>query len=153
MYSVEKIYDSIGCFYSFDRCVIISSEIKLDKSGNKVLILNSEYYTHFDIDEIISKLKSFKSSRKIKINKNTGLNIYFHGLLKEIDINNQDEIDSIINVYKSLINKNRLIFKSDFDESKNINLKALYMCLYNFKISKLKDIKRNCNYPIRGIAG
>ena len=155
MYIVEKKYDSIGCYYTFDRCVIVSSEIKLNESGDKVLKMFHKLFNHLDVENVVKELKDFKSSRKIKINKNTGVNIYFSGLLTEIDIKNQDEIDSIVNVYKSLVSVNKLIFETDFDKSKNINLQALYLCLYKFKITKLNDdTKRNSgSYRVSGIAG
>lgn len=132
------MFKSIGCFYSFDRCVIFYSEIKLDKSGDKVLMISHENFNHVNIDDIVIKLKSFKSSN-IKVNKNTGLNVYFHGRLTELDINNQDEIDNIINVYKTLLNKRKLILKTDFEKSNSVYLKGLYLCLYKFKMDKLND--------------
>lgn len=154
MYIVEKKYDSVGCYYTFDRCVIVSSEIKLNERGDKVLKMSHKLFNHLDVENVVKELKDFKSSRKIKINKNTGVNIYFSGLLTEIDITNQDEIDSIINVYKSLVSVNKLIFETDFDKSKNINLQALYLCLYKFKITKLNDDIRGNNgcYRVTGIA-
>ena len=144
--------DSIGCLYSFDRSLIVESAIKLDKNGDKILKISTHNFYKLEVEKMVRLLKGYNATRKIKINKNSGLNLYFKNILTELDINDESLIDSISNIYKSLEHSRKLIFETDFDKAKKINMQGLFLCLYNFKYYKLKDDFELNRYPISGIS-
>jgi len=127
------MFESIGCFYSFDRCVIVSS-IKI----NEKIELLGEYFNHVTISEISIKLKSFKNDNKIWINKHPSLNACFNGKLNELDFTNENDINEMIDIYKSLDKENVLLLKN-IDKTKNHHLQALYLAIKGLNYYQYKD--------------
>lgn len=121
---------SIGCYYSFDKSVIIKSTIESQK-----LVLYGENYHHVSIKEIVNKLKICSPS-KIFINKHCFINEFFNGRLNEIDFADEILINQVSDCYKSLLKDNKLIF-NNIDTSKSHDLKALLLALKAVKIKIL----------------
>jgi hypothetical protein len=121
---------SIGCYYTFDKCVIIKSII-----ANEKLHLYGESYHHISIKEIADKLKICTPS-KIFINEHSFINEFFHGRLNEIDFTNETLINQVTDCYKSLLKDEKLIF-NNIDCSKSHDLKALLLTLKAVQIKVL----------------
>lgn len=139
---VNKIV-SIGCYYSFDKSVIVKSIIESQK-----LVLYGENYHHVSIKEIVDKLKICTPS-KIFINKHGFINEFFNGRLNEIDFNDENLINQVNDCYKSLLKDNKLVF-NNIDTSKSHDLKALLLAL---KAVKIKLLYKECGDNIIKIGG
>jgi competence CoiA-like predicted nuclease len=122
MHNLEKI-ESIGCFYSFEKTVIVKSQIK-----NKKLYLGGETLYQSSIKDIVEKLKIY-SFKKIFINQHHFINQFFHYRLREIDFSNELLIKQMNDFYKSLIKDEKLVIE-DMDTSKSHAVKGIYLALY-----------------------
>lgn len=123
MHNLEKI-ESIGCFYSFEKTVIVKSHIK-----NKKLYLDGETLYQSSIKDIVEKLKIY-SFKKIFINQHHFINQFFHYRLREIDFSNELLIKQMNDFYKSLIKDEKLVIDEDMDTSKSHAVKSIYLALY-----------------------
>ena len=105
MVNNDKIV-SVGCYYSFDKSVIIKCIIK-----NEKLFLYGESYHHISIKEIVDKLKMCSAS-KIFINQHSFVNEFFSGRLNEVDFGDESLITQVHDCYKSLLKDNKLVFNN-----------------------------------------
>lgn len=121
---------SLGCYYSFDKSVIIKCIIR-----NEKLFLYGESYHHVSIKEIVDILKICSPS-KIFINEHSFINEFFSGRLNEVDFTNEVLISQVHDCYKSLLKDNKLVF-NNVDCSKSHDLKALLLALKAVKIKVL----------------
>lgn len=121
---------SLGCYYSFDKTMIIKCIIR-----NEKLFLYGESYHHISIKEIVDKLKICSPS-KIFINQHSFINEFFSGRLNEVDFTDETLISQVHDCYKSLLKDNKLVF-NNIDCSKSHDLKALLLALKAVKIKLL----------------
>lgn len=133
---------SIGCFYNFDKSVIVNSELK-----NNKLYLHGSEYKKVSINEIIDLLCVYPKS-KIYINNHTFLNQYFSDKLNQIDFENESLVSQVNDYYKSLLKDDLVIFEN-IDPSKSFDLKAMFLALSGVKI-KLLYRKNTINQTCTG---
>ncbi|MFM6157524.1 MAG: hypothetical protein ACKPE3_31755 [Sphaerospermopsis kisseleviana] len=122
--------ESIGCFFSFEKTVIVKAVIK-----NKKLYLGGETFYQSSIKEIVDKLKIY-SFRKIFINQHHFINQFFNNRLIEIDFTNEMLIDQMNDFYKSLLKDEKIIMEN-IDYSKCHDIKSIYLALYGIDPKKL----------------
>ena len=133
------MFNSIGCFYSFEKCVIVVAKI-----DNGKVILNGELFTNTSIKTIVDVLNSYPSD-KTCINNQRFLNSFFNGKLRQFDFNDESSLNETIDFYKSLNSENRLIF-GNIDNRKVHELKALYLALSGININEIYQEKSD--FPI-----
>jgi hypothetical protein len=128
------MFNSIGCFYSFEKCVIVVAKI-----DNGKVILNGELFTNSSIKTIVDVLKSYPSD-KVCINNQRFLNSFFNGKLRQFDFNDESSLNETIDFYKSLNSEHRLVF-GNIDNRKIHELKALYLALSGININDIYQEK------------
>ena len=123
----NKYPNIIGCYYSYDRSYIIQGLVTIEKN---LEVWGSEYL-HTPIDDIAKILKSFRLTQ-IWINKHEALIQRLSKSTQEFDFEiqeNERELQVLNDIYRSLINKNRLKINDFIDIKNPHHRKALSLIL------------------------
>jgi hypothetical protein len=136
----HETYDSIGCYYQFDRSAIVTAKIINDKNNkDKKAVLKCESFNKTSLKIILEKLSNFSQTSKIWTNKDITIKEYFHDRINQVDFSDDNSIAELNNIYQSLYNDELLIFGEDLDLKQPHHIKALQLALRGLNYYKLKN--------------
>jgi len=136
----QEIYDSIGCYYEFDRSAIVTAKISNDKNNkDKKVVLKCEPFNKTSLKIILEKLSNFSQTSKIWTNKDITIKEYFRGRVNQVDFLDENSIAELNNIYQSLYYDELLVFGDDLDLKQPHHIKALQLALRGLNYYKLKN--------------
>lgn len=122
---------STGCFYTFELSVIINAR----NFGKTTIVLDGERYQNKPLKSMGELLKK---KTNVVINKHGVLNSLFANKLQEVDFNDENRINELKDIYKSLLAEKRII-TAKLDLKNPVELKAMYLALAGVNPSFLMD--------------